>query len=224
MQQASTINRQAVGEIPRRETASRPASVSVTRLAWRRRVAKAARWLHIYGSMVSLALVLFFSVTGITLTHQDWFAGTDVTTDRHGAMTAAWLTGSVDQLRVVEYLRANAGVRGALADFRIDDQQAEVVFKGPGYAATALVDRATGRFDLTESRQGVAAIVNDLHKGRDTGRVWSVVIDLAAAVLVFISLTGLILLYFVHKYRVAGVILCAAGALAAYLAYAVAVP
>ena len=99
-----------------------------------------------------------------------------------------------------------------------------MVFKGPGYAATALVDRATGKFDVTESRLGMAAIVNDLHKGRDTGRVWSVVIDIAAAVLVFVSLTGLILLYFVHKYRVAGVILLGAGALASYLVYVVWVP
>ena len=33
------------------------------------------RWLHIYLSMFSLAVVLFFSVTGITLNHPDWFFG-----------------------------------------------------------------------------------------------------------------------------------------------------
>jgi hypothetical protein len=224
VQQPSIINRQAAGEIGLREIAGRPATVSVTRLAWRRRIAKAARWLHIYGSMVSLALVLFFSVTGITLNHQDWFAGQEITAERHGTVPTVWLAGGVDKLQVVEYLRANAGVHGALADFRIDDQQCEVVFKGPGYAATSLVERATGQFNLTESRLGVAAIVNDLHKGRDTGRVWSAVIDLSAAVLVFISLTGLILLYFVHKYRLAGVILSGAGALASYLVYVIWVP
>jgi len=99
-----------------------------------------------------------------------------------------------------------------------------VVFKGPGYAASALVDRETGRFDLTESRFGMAAIVNDLHKGRDTGPVWGAVIDLSAAVLVFVSLTGLILLYFVHKYRVARVILLGLGALTSSMVYAMWVP
>ena len=224
MPQASTINRQAGADVTPRPRPAEPVTMSVTRLAWRRRIAKATRWLHIYGSMVSLALVLFFAATGITLNHQDWFAGHEVTAERHGALTASWLAGDVDKLAVVEYLRAHAGIRGALADFRIDDQQCEVVFKGPGYAATALIERATGRFDLTESRLGMAAIVNDLHKGRDTGRVWSLVIDLSAAVLVFISLTGLVLLYFVHKYRVAGIILCGVGALASYLVYAVWVP
>ena len=202
--------------------------MSPTWLAWRRRTAKWTRWLHIYGSMSSLAIVLFFAITGITLNHQEWFAGQTMTTDRHGTMTLSWLrtagVDGVDKLQVVEYLRSAAGVRGALAEFRIENEQCEVVFKGPGYVASALVDRSSGRFDLTETRMGFAAIVNDLHKGRDTGGVWRAVIDISAVLLMFISLTGLILLYFVHKYRLAGVILALAGALVSYLVFALWVP
>ena len=47
------------------------------RLAAARR--QGARWLHIYGSMASFAVVLFFAVTGLTLNHQDWFANQQVT-------------------------------------------------------------------------------------------------------------------------------------------------
>jgi hypothetical protein len=47
--------------------------------------------------------------------------------------------------------------------------------------------------------------------------VWKTVIDISAALLVFISLTGLVLLYFVHKYRLAGMILLGAGALTTYI-------
>ena len=71
---------------------------------------------------------------------------------------------------------------------------------------------------------GFAAIVNDLHKGRDTGAGWRAAIDVAAGLLVFISLSGLVLLYFVHKHRLAGVILFGAGAFAGYLVYAIWVP
>jgi hypothetical protein len=228
MQQASTINRPAVDGAVWLERAAVPARASAKRLAWRRGVAKVSRWLHIYGSMASLALVLFFAVTGITLNHQDWFAGQEATSERAGTMSASWLlTGSdegVDRLQVVEYLRSAEGLRGAVGEFRIDSGEVEVVFKGPGYAASAVVDRATGRFDITESRMGVAALVNDLHKGRDTGKVWGGVIDLSAALLVFISVTGLVLLYFVHKYRFAGILLIGAGAAASYLLYAAWVP
>jgi hypothetical protein len=199
------------------------APTSHRRVVWRRRVAKLARWLHVYGSMASLALVLFFSITGVTLNHQEWFDGQIVSAQRHGTMNPAWLR-AVDKLQVVEHLRAEAGLRGAVSEFRIDDAQCEVVFKGPGYSASAVIDRATGRFDVDETRLGVAAIVNDLHKGRDSGPVWRAVIDISAAVLVFVSLTGLVLLYFLHKHRLAGVILLGAGALASYLVYLAWVP
>ena len=53
---------------------------------------------------------------------------------------------------------------------------------------------------------GFAAVINDLHKGRDTGPIWKAIIDVSAGLLLFISITGLVLLYFVHKYRLAGVI------------------
>ena len=223
MPQRSIISPSVDGGARRFAVAALPAA---TRHVWRRRIAKAARWLHIYGSMGSLAIVLFFAVTGITLNHQEWFADQQVTAERRGSMDASWVgtASPVDRLRVVEYLRANAGLRGALSDFRIDDTQCEVVFKGPGYSASAIVDRATGRFDVTESRMGFAALINDLHKGRDTGGVWSIAIDVCAALLVFVSATGLVLLYFVHKYRLSGVVLLAAGALVSYLTYAIWVP
>lgn len=201
---------------------------AMSRHVWRRQVAKVSRWLHIYGSMGSLALVLFFALTGVTLNHQEWFANQQTTVERHGTLDAALLrTGTadgVDKLNIVERLRADGGVRGALSEFRIDDAQCDVVFKGPAYEASVVIDRATGRYDILESRMGFAALVNDLHKGRDTGPVWKGVIDVSAILLVFISLTGLILLYFVHKYRTAGVILLAAGGLISWAAFAVWVP
>jgi hypothetical protein len=226
MEQASIISRSAV-DAGAFERVVRPEAPSMSRHVWRRRIAKASRWLHIYGSMGSLALVLFFAITGITLNHQDWFASQQVTVDRHGTMNTSWLRsgpGGVDRLQVVEQLRSAAGVRGAVADFRIDDSQCEVMFKAPGYSASAVVDRMTGAFDVTESRMGFAALINDLHKGRDTGPVWSAAIDVSAALLVFLSATGLTLLYFVHKYRLAGIVLFGAGALASYILYAVWVP
>ena len=39
------------------------------------RLAALMRWLHIYLSMFGLAAVLFFSATGLTLNHPDWFYG-----------------------------------------------------------------------------------------------------------------------------------------------------
>src|SRR5438105_10380286 len=64
--------------------------------SWRRRLnirfAKLFRWLHIYLSMFGLATVLFFSVTGITLNHPDWFFGaSERQVQAEGQMDLKWL-------------------------------------------------------------------------------------------------------------------------------------
>jgi hypothetical protein len=181
---------------------------------WKRRLAKYSRWLHIYASMTSFVIVFFFAVTGWTLNHPDLFSGHERRTRMAGALDSTWTNTAASapaKLEIVEALRRAHHVGGALSDFRIDDEQLSVAFKGPGYAADAFIDRRSGKYELTESRLGLVAIVNDLHKGRDTGGVWKAVIDVSAGLLTFISLTGLVLIYFIHKHRLAGIILLLAG-------------
>ena len=191
----------------------------------RRLVAKYSRWLHIYGSMLSFGVVFFFAVTGITLNHPQWFAGQQRTEALKGTLNSAWTRTTTDaevkKLEIVEFLRTTHGIHGALADFRVDDRECDLTFKGPGYAADVFIDRASGAYDLTVNRMGFAAIINDLHKGRDSGDTWKWLIDASAVLLVFVSLTGLVLIWFVHKHRFAGLMSLAAGSLLAYLVYAI---
>jgi uncharacterized protein len=194
---------------------------------WKRRVAKYARWLHIYVSMASLLIVLFFAVTGITLNHADWFARGDSTTEVAGYVDPQWTDTApkdVDRNEIVTFLRHTHGLSGALSDVRVDTDQCEIAFKGPGYAADILIDRKSGKYVLTESRLGIVAVLNDLHKGRDTGGTWRAVVDGAAGLLVLIALTGLTLIYFVHKHRSAGVALLLGGGALAWLIYRIWVP
>jgi hypothetical protein len=174
--------------------------------------------------MMSFAILLFFAATGITLNHQDWFAKQQKTVQSHGALDSRWMQGNVDRLQVVEFLRRKEGLHGALDDFRIDDSQCSVSFKGPGYEADVVIDRAAGRYDITETHAGLIAILNDLHKGRDTGKVWSKVIDISAILMTAVSLSGLILIFYLHKRRVPGLLLLAAGCLLAYLVSVIWVP
>ena len=146
---------------------------------WKRQLAIASRWLHIYLSMVSFAILLFFAVTGIALNHQDWFGGAARTTQFHGVVKA---TSATSKDAIVASLRQAHNLKSALSDYRVDDSQISVSFKGPGYAADAFIDRATGKYDLTETRQGLASVLNDLHKGRDTGTVWAAIITPSSSV------------------------------------------
>jgi hypothetical protein len=175
--------------------------------------------------MFSFAILLFFAVTGLTLNHAEWFDSQQRTTRSSGTVDKTWVTSSdqqaVKQTEIVEYLRSAQGVRGALNDFRVDERQCEASFKGPGYEADAVIDRETGMFDLTVIRFGLVAIINDLHKGRDTGKMWSRVIDFSAGLMTLVSLTGLTLIFFLTKRRFSGIVLLVIGALACSIFYIV---
>jgi len=195
---------------------------------FRQRTAIVSRWLHLYLSMVSFTVVLFFAATGLTLNHAEWFSQHEQTTRYQGTVPPALLhesgDGQPDKLGIVELLRNTHKIHGAVSDFRVEDSQISVSFKGPGYAADSFIDAASGHYDLTETRNGFIAVMNDLHKGRDTGKVWSVVIDVSAVLLVLVSLSGLVLLWFVYKRRSSGLILAAIAGVICWLLYRLYVP
>ena len=165
--------------------------------------------------MVSFSILLFFAVTGITLNHQGWFNGEPKASRFTGSLNLGLVNPppgrEVGKLEIVDALRSAHGIKASLKDFRVDETEISVTFKGPGYAADALIDRKKGTYDVTESRLGLVAIINDLHKGRDTGDVWSDVIDISAGLMVLVSLTGLILIFFLHKRLKTGLIAVAIG-------------
>lgn len=194
----------------------------------RKATAVSARWLHVYLSMVSFAVVLFFAATGLTLNHPEWFEKQSRTIEVHGAVATSLLhthdADGADKLALVEHLRSQDHVSGAVSDFRVDDSQISISFKAPGYTADAFIDRETGKYDLTVVKSGFVAVMNDLHKGRDAGKVWAGVIDVSAVLLVLVSLTGLVLIWFVYKRRLSGLLLAAVGAVLAVIFYKVFVP
>jgi len=190
-----------------------------------RQLAIWGRWLHIYLSMVSFAILFFFAVTGLTLNHPDWFGEHQQTSQFKGSLQPAWLTGKeVAKLEIVEYLRRTNGVKGFVADFRVDDAQCSVSFKGPGYSADAFIDRQSGKYELNETRLGLVAVLNDLHKGRDSGPKWSLVVDFSAVLMALLSLTGMVLMFFVKKKRVSGFTTAAVGTVVCYVVYRLWVP
>jgi hypothetical protein len=195
---------------------------------WLRRLASLSRWLHIYVSMASYGMILFFAVTGLTLNHQDWFSGQKRTNEYQGHVDLSWVKTAeakdVAKLEIVEALRRNHGVKAALTDFRIEDAECGVSFKGPGYEADAYIDRQTGGYRMTESRFGFVAIVNDLHKARDTGGKWATVVDVSAVLMICVSLTGFALIFFLPKRRFSGLLILGMGAVLFYVVYLIFVP
>lgn len=77
---------------------------------------------------------------------------------------------------------------------------------------------------MTELRLGVFAVLNDLHKGRDSGKGWGWLIDISAVLLTLVSLTGLLMLLFLKKRRLSGLIITVVGGTICYMVYLIFVP
>jgi uncharacterized protein len=191
----------------------RTASTARSQRPARLRIHSGLRWLHIYISMFSLLVIFFFAITGITLNHPEWgIVSREIAEDASGEFPPGWETaGEVDWLRVVEHLRAEHGVRGVLEDFRVDEFEGSLAFRGPGYAADVFFDPDAGTFDLSVVRQGAVGVLNDLHRGASTGSAWSWLIDIAGVFLAALSITGLGLLLYLKKFRVSALVVMAAG-------------
>lgn len=161
------------------------------------------RWMHTYNSMISLLVVLFFAITGVTLNHPDWVFGSgESTREVTGTLPAGWIQGdTVNWLSVAEDLREQQGLRGRAGDTRLDGREASLAFAGPGYSADVVIDTQTGAYTARVLQQDALAVMNDLHKGRDAGSAWKWLIDLSGAVLALVAVTGIGILLFLKKTR-----------------------
>ena len=157
------------------------------------------RWLHVYTSMISLLIVLFFGITGLTLNHPSWTLGSGPSTSTYtGTMPAGFSSrGNVDFLAVSEYVRSKNGIRGNVAEYAATATQGNISFKQAGLT----FEVPSGRDRVVVQQQGLLGVVNDLHKGRDTDSSWNWVIDASALFLVLVAFTGLGIQLFQKKRR-----------------------
>jgi uncharacterized protein len=180
------------------------------------------RWLHIYLSMFSFATLLFFAITGITLNHTNWIEGRQKVEQVEGDLAVAWVHSDslkVAELKVVEYMRNTYAIRSPLSDFTTDDSECSFSFKGPGYNADGFIDRSTGHFELTITKYGLIAILNDLHKGRDSGTAWAWFIDISAVLMILVSVTGFLMIFLLKKKRLNGLLIAGFGTILILLIY-----
>ena len=184
-------------------TSFAPTAVASRQRPLKQRLQTLIRWLHIYASLLGLMTVLFFGITGLTLNHPQWFdSGYQAVREEAGVIDRALLGAKGAEPRkmeIVEFIRSQHHVRNAVRDFQSDEYQINVSFAGPGYTADVSIDRETAEYQFSELRLGLTAVMNDLHKGRDTGTAWSIFIDISAVLLVFISISGVLLLIWLKR-------------------------
>ena len=195
-----------------------PARPAADRSKVKRDIHRWARLTHVYTSMIALVLILFFGLSGITLNHPDWTFGDAVSTRNDSGplpFDPIAADGSVDLLGISEFARSDLGANGSVDSYDVVNGIAGIVYKNPGYSADLFVDLEANTYEFSVEQQGWVGVMNDLHKGRDTGTSWSWLIDVSGAILVVVSITGLAMQFFLRKRRRSALVSASVGGLIA---------
>lgn len=159
---------------------------------------------HWMSAALSLAGLIVFAATGLTLNNAAWI---------EASPTIRTATATLPE-NVLELLArpADSPAQGPLParaeqwlnkelDIHIHGRPAEysadevyVSLPEPGADAWLAIDLTDGRVEYEHSSRGWVAYFNDLHKGRHTGTAWSWFIDILAVACLIFAITGLFLM------------------------------
>lgn len=214
-------------------------SNTVTNSLKNKKVQLWARRLHIYVSMALLLVVLFFSLTGITLNRPHLYVSESPNVDRNilsipdRFFVLEQGKFNVDKTQLLNYLATEGKLSGKPSAMQMfsEVEEGELVegelsldYKGPGYNSTVFIDMVTQEAEIEITHYGAIAVLNDLHKGRNSGEVWAWFIDISALLMVFFVLTGVCLLVPKKKSFSLGIKWTAFGSMVTLLIYLFAVP
>lgn len=174
--------------------------------------------------MLGLLGILFFSVTGLMLNHEEWFGLAEPGVRKIEGALPLELLKERDKLAVVEKLRRDFGAAGAVDSFEIQDDEITVVFKGPARRVQATIDRRQGKVQILFEMRNAAARLTELHRGVEAGAAWRWVIDVVAGVQIISALTGVLLWCLVPRWRPLGIAALLVCAVSCGLVYVLLVP
>jgi len=160
---------------------------------------------HWISSAICLMAMLLFSITGLTLNNATLIKATPEVTRLKATLPAPLLTRF--QAYAEEHADAKVPLPAEIADwanaaFPVDvrgeraewtEEDAYVALPRPGGDAWLRI-AADGGAEFEKTERGWIAWLNDMHKGRNTGPVWSWFIDIFAVACIVFCLTGFLIL------------------------------
>ena len=187
------------------------------------------RWLHIYVSSVLFGLLVFFCLTGITLNHPQWAGKQQVQVENFRIPDDV-----ISKIRAKpqfplpvwqDYVAQAFGLSNPRS-VEIDLEVGEVAMDFPlpsGYAYLTLW-LESGELELEHGYAGAVALLNDLHKGRHSGKAWKWLIDISSGLMLVFALTGLVILWQNAKHRKKALLSLVFGAFSPVLLFLIFVP
>jgi len=172
----------------------------VTRAFWLRQLHS---W-HWISAALSLAGMLLFAVTGLTLNHAASLPASPSKQERQAAVPAqlqatlqALADGSDTPVppALARWAADSFAIDIAGLPAEVDADEVFVTVPRPGGEGALRIARAAASAHYTATSRGWLAYFNDLHKGRNAGQVWFWFIDFLAGSCIVFTLTGFALLW-----------------------------
>jgi hypothetical protein len=199
------------------------------------KLARSQRWvrpLHAYSSMLMLFILLFFTLTGLTLNNRQWLPTPSLAETvelplptrfavQEQALEITTEQGRQQGEKVWAWLQEDQNLPGGelSVEWLTDESLLLLDIKRPGGYTTVEVALNDAIVMYEHQSLGWMAIVNDLHMGRYSGKAWSWFIDITAIVVLLFTLTGFWLVLFHPKRRSRTLILSGAGTLLMIILY-----
>jgi uncharacterized protein len=165
---------------------------------------------HWITSGLCLIGMLLFAVTGITLNNSGKIEAKPTVVMREGQLPQALIADLKPESgapkaalpsSINEWVQREIGANTADRDTEWSDQEVYVALPQPGGDAWLSIQRDSGAVSYEVTDRGWVAYLNDLHKGRHAGKMWSWFLDIFATAAIIFCVTGLLLLQLHAKRR-----------------------
>ncbi len=165
-----------------------------------------ARMLHAYLSAFAFLALIFFATTGLLLNHPEWFgSGRAEPTDSIISLPVSAIQQAQQQKQPEQALAALVAkkirLHGELKQSDLVEPEMLLHFEGVGGASDVSIDLSSGRTEVSNTDAHFSRMIQDLHRGKNSGTAWKWLIDISAIVILALSIFGFIL-FFSVRFRV----------------------
>ncbi len=180
---------------------------------------------HGYLSAFAFIALIFFSITGLLLNHPEWFenAGEDVVKEQTLTLAPADLAkarAAADPGKAIaEIVRQKVKLVGAYKAGETIDEEALISFESVKGRSDITVDLVTGETEVAVERSDAVTVINELHRGKNSGKAWAVIIDATAIIVLILSIVGYVLFFSLRFRLKTSLILTGVSLLALFAVY-----
>ncbi|GAC1370091.1 MAG: PepSY-associated TM helix domain-containing protein [Aquirhabdus sp.] len=165
-----------------------------------------ARHVHAWLSAFAFLSLIFFAGTGLFLNNTDWFASKPEQVNLQINIPAEVLAQAktienpapllLDAIRKAALPHV---LSGAFKSSDLVDGELNMRLAGAKGQTDITVALETGRAEITVKPASVLSTLKNLHKGRNVGSIWKLVIDISAILILILSIAGYLLFFSLRK-------------------------